>query len=170
MTVSMASSDTPIETLAAHIKNYKGYDQRDTRPQSDKAIRTRLIETIKALIAQPTAEFKAADLQEQTDLHERIERTKRKLNTICSSLSSPTYHDAAFFSTASLPSHVTERIYELEHSMMEEIEHIDMEFSALRQDPSDAETFEDHFLHIKNFIDNINQALFEREALIVGDA
>jgi len=29
--------------------------------------------------------------------------------------------------------------------------------------------FEDHFLQINNFIDEINQSLFEREALILGD-
>ncbi len=169
MPASTASSDARLATLSTAVKDYSGYGRIESRPQSDQAIRNQLISEIKTLIALPNDEINAADGDDQKRLQELVQSTKRKLETICQSLSAPTYQDAPFFSAAKLPARITERIYTLENQMLEETEHINTEFSSLREQPTARELFEDNFLHIKNFIDNINQNLFEREALILGD-
>jgi hypothetical protein len=43
------------------------------------------------------------------------------------------------------------------------------EITSLNGNSPRKEEFEDHFLHIHDFVDNFNQALFGREALILGD-
>ncbi len=169
MPVSTASSDSRMALLSKTIENYSGYDHPESRPQSDLAIRKQLIKNIEVLIVQPNDQIRAADNNEQNRLDDLLKSTQRKLKTVCQSLSAPTYLNASYFSATQLPSHLTERIYTLERDMIEETEHINAEFSTLRAKPTERDLFEENFMHIKNFIDNINQYLFEREALILGE-
>jgi len=53
--------------------------------------------------------------------------------------------------------------------MLDELADIQLELAAFQTGPIEKSTIEDHFLHISDSIDNLNQALFERECLILGD-
>ena len=53
--------------------------------------------------------------------------------------------------------------------MLEESDNLNTELAVLLLDNKDRDKVEDHFLHIDTYVDNFNQALFEREALILGD-
>ncbi len=165
------SSATPdgLAKLAHRIGDYSGYENAESRASSDKAIRDQVIHNIDALLQQLDGDFKAADKNEQQQLDSLIAGAKRKLSIICDSLAEPTYLQGRFFGMADINRERLQRIYELEWNMLEETDNIKEELLLLKDNIA-KEVFEDHFLHIGNFVDDINQALFEREALIVGDA
>jgi hypothetical protein len=162
-------SHSGLEKLQKQIGEYKGYDATDVREKSDKLVRLFLIHKIKQLLTQLGEQYQAAREDDQDRLDLLLKSTKRKLLTINQSLKSPTYIHEPFFKTMSIPTRRLSRIYDLEQNMLEETESIKVELSGLRQNGKDRNTFEEHFLHIDAYVDNINQALFEREALILGD-
>ena len=53
--------------------------------------------------------------------------------------------------------------------MLDEMENMRIELSELDKNGNESGLIQEHFLRIDTFVDNINQALFEREALILGD-
>jgi hypothetical protein len=164
-----SSTSVSLDNLKDHIGDYAGYGDTGLRQQSDKKIRTHLIGIIRNLIEQLQQEHKVADEKEQGRLNELLSRTRRRLATISESLKSPTYVYEPFFQSAPIPVHRLSRIYDLENKMLEEMGSLNMEVSDLFINGKKRDVFEEHFLHIDTFVDNINQALFEREALILGD-
>ncbi|MBN1481185.1 hypothetical protein EH223_01900 [candidate division KSB1 bacterium] len=165
-------SETPhvgLLKLKQQIGDYEGYGDAAQKQQSDKSVRLYLINKIKNLLEQLSQEYCAANQDDQTRLDSLIKSTKRKLRTIHQSLTTPTYIQESFFHTMSIPTQRLGRIYDLEGVMLEETENIRLELTELAKDGKERSTFEDYFLHIDAYVDNINQALFEREALILGD-
>ncbi len=158
-----------LEKLTHRIGDYTGYENAESRATSDKAIRNQVIHNINALLQQLDNNFTAAKKTEQARLDDLIESARRKLGVICDSLAEPTYLHGHFFGMVDLNKDRLQRIYELEWNMLEETDNIKEELLLLKDNVA-REVFEDHFLHIGNFVDDINQALFEREALIIGDA
>lgn len=162
-------SQSGLEKLQEQIGEYKGYDETDLREKSDKLIRLFLINKIRQLLSQLSEQYQTAREDDQDRLNLLLKSTKRKLLTINQSLKTPTYIQEPFFKTMSIPSRRLSRIYDLEQNMLEEAESIKLELSDLLQNGKERNAFEEHFLHIDAYVDNINQALFEREALILGD-
>jgi hypothetical protein len=169
MPVSSNSTHAGLQSLIDRVGEYVGYEDALLRQQSDIAVRRHLTANIKGILKQLEHKFNAAEGGDQTQLEGLIISTRRKLTTICSSLNNPTYQQMAFFSGKRLSAREMERIYDLETDMLEETENICKEVVGLKKDAVSRNEFEDHFLHIQNFVDNINQFLFEREALIIGD-
>jgi len=160
---------TSLEKLSQNIAGYNGYEQPGQRETSDSVYREFLIKQTKMLIKALGHKFevKVADYTEIVD--ENVKSTKRNLLTISQSLKSPTYEGAPFFSKNSLSRELLNRIYEQECRMLEEIKNISDEIAALMFSGIDKDIFEDRILHIQDFIDALNQYLFERESLILGD-
>jgi hypothetical protein len=121
-----------------------------------------ILETLSALKPAGSPE----DLSRLADL---TSLTRRTLNTISQSLSDPTYVGAPFFTYDRLSVTRLAKIYSFEYDMLNELVAIAEEVQALKTSPLDKSMIEDHFLHIKDFIDNFNQSLFERESLVLGD-
>jgi hypothetical protein len=169
MTKTSSPTLTGVEGLKEKVTDYQGYEDAATRERSDKLVRLYLSGKIRELVQQLNAGYMASDERDQNRLDSLVKSTKRKLATIHKSLNSPTYHQEQFFTPAFMSPQQLVRIYELEKSMMEELASIDIELSDLHRNPKTRPLFEEHFLHIDAFVDNINQALFEREALILGD-
>jgi len=165
------SLDSPqkFQQLSAQVPDYYGYDDYDKRKSSDKALRMFLIDTIKHMQNQLIWDFSAQESKDQRRLEELVKSTRRKLQTISLSLKSPTYQDVSFFSAQHLSARRIQRIYDLEIQMMLEIDHIVEELAFVTSPDLKTDIFKEHFLRIQNFIDNVNQFLFEREALIVGE-
>ncbi|MBN2357565.1 hypothetical protein JXO59_15735, partial [candidate division KSB1 bacterium] len=107
--------------------------------------------------------------EDQLRLQELTNTTRRMLTTICQSLSDPTYAGSSFFTSSNIVVKRLEKIYQFENTMMHEVSAIAEEMETLKKNELNKSIIEDHFLHIKDFIDNFNQALFERESLILGD-
>ncbi len=166
----MAASQNALQNLQAHIDNYDGYAEIDSRQQSDQEIRLFLTEKILGLVHNLSQDISTKNTADEDRLEALISSTSRKLITIHQSLKTPTYIDEYFFKSASIPDSYLSRIYDLENNMLLEISSIREELVDLTKDTKDREAVEDHFLHIDAYVDNINQALFEREALILGDA
>lgn len=165
-------SETPhagLEKLKQQIGDYEGYGDAAQNQQSDKSIRLYLLDKIKDLLEQLSHRYDAASADDQVRLDSLINSTRRKLSTIHQSLTSPTYIQEPFFHNISIPSQRLARIYDVERVMLEETDNIGLELAELAINGRERKSFEDYFLHIDAYVDNINQALFEREALILGD-
>lgn len=158
-----------LESIAQAIVGYSGYERSSYRAGSDQKIRQHLQQKIRALLKALEATPAATQPEDQARLSELIKSTKRKLATIFQSLSSPTYIGGGFFATENLASRRLERVYEFERTMLREVENLGLELAALCSHPLAKEVFEDHFLHIQDFIDTFNQSLFEREALLLDE-
>jgi hypothetical protein len=158
-----------LSTLSQSIKGYCGYESISQRELSDRVLRQQLISRINLLRQELDDVPKAVQAKDQNRLDELVSSSKRKLHTITESLTRPTYVGVSFFKKESPSSRQLMRIYQFEAGMLAETDSLSEEISLLNQSASDREVFEDHFLHIQDFIDNVNQALFEREALILGD-
>jgi len=169
MTEQTLNRPAGLEKLTRRIQDYEGYDRSETRKKTDAAVRCYLISRIRTLLAELGSQFKALDGQDQQRLEDLVKSTKRKLNTIRQSLNDPTYISVNFFNFPDISDQRLRRIYDLESDMLDETLNIDEEVMSMKQDKMQKDEFEDHFLQINNFIDEINQSLFEREALILGD-
>lgn len=165
----MAIPPTVLHGLQQHIENYEGYADVSLRQQSDKEMRLYLISKIRELVDNLARDISADDSTVQDRLEFLLSSTSRKLVTIHQSLKTPTYIQEPFFKSSSIPESRLSRIYNLEDKMLLEIDSIREELGDLANDTKDRDAVEDHFLHIDAYVDNINQALFEREALILGD-
>ena len=53
--------------------------------------------------------------------------------------------------------------------MLDALANISEEFESLDKGTLAKDQYEASFLHAQDFLDDINQSLFEREALILGD-
>lgn len=164
---SSASADG-LATIAQQVDGYSGYAKTASRRHSDQAIRRHVIDNISRLLGTLSDGFQADGEKEQALLNTSVEGAKRKLGVICDSLETPTYLHGQFFLAGDVNDQRLERLYELEQGMLEETGNISEELLSM-QDGFTEEVIEDHFLHISNFIDDLNQALFEREALIIGE-
>jgi len=158
-----------LQRLKTKVRDYEGYGETVKRRHSDKTIRMYLSGKIDEILKQLNADCKSSDAKDQDRLDTFISRTKRTLDTIHSSLTSPTYIHEPFFQSASIPAQRCTRIYDLEQYMLDDIENIRVELSELYKNGDERGLIQEHFLRIDTFVDNINQALFEREALILGD-
>ncbi len=164
-----SASPEGLATIAQQVHDYSGYAKPETRWPSDKAIRRYVIDNIGNLLDALDGNYKAAGEKEQALLMTSINGAKRKLGVIRDSLEAPSYLQGQFFLAGDVNGQRLERLYELEQGMLEETANIREELLSMK-DGFTEEVIEDHFLHIGNFIDDLNQALFEREALIIGDA
>ena len=160
---------TSFDNLSQHINGFHGYEQPGRRERSDRLFREFLVKQTKALLKLLGHKFDAADADYQDRVDENVKSSKRKLLTISESLKNPTYIGALFFTKSNLPENLMSKIYELECHMLEEIKNINDEIKALFLPKIKKDVFEDRFLHIHDFIDYLNQYLFERESLILGD-
>lgn len=158
-----------LHHLRQQIDNYEGYADIASRQQSDKQVRHLLISKIKRLVEKLAQDIAIQESTDQDRLEALVSSASRKLGTIHQSLKRPTYIEESFFQSAAIPEPRLSRIYNLEKNMLTEIDGIREELGDLMKHSQDRNAVEDHFLHIDAFVDNINQALFEREALILGD-
>ena len=168
MTVSTEPSHAGRKKLMQQVGDYAGYENDELRLKSDAAIRRHLTAQLVAVLKQLEQQFQAAEAQDQQRLDALASGARRKVKTICASLRNPTYEQMNFFDGRRMSMRELSRIYDLEIDMLEEAEHLRFEVAGLQNVVSRSE-FEDRFLHIQNFVDNFNQSLFEREALIIGD-
>jgi len=163
------STGTFLQILSQRIGGYDGYELKQQRQESDRRMRKFLVTYIKTLLDALTAFPKASLQEDQPRLQDLTASTKRMLNTIGQSLSEPTYTGTSFFFLDQLPAKRLDHIYKFENTMVTELLGVAEELQSLKSKELFKTVIEDHFLHIKDFIDNFNQALFERESLILGN-
>ncbi|HNW59276.1 MAG TPA: hypothetical protein PKI62_06345 [bacterium] len=167
--MTLPSSPEPaLATLAATVGGFSGYEHSGTRKPSDLQLRQFLITRIGTIQANLDA-LPAAPEEERRLLAEAVHSTRRKLATISASLQDPTYTGQDFFTRDHIADKRLARIYYHERDMLEELDGIQVEVASLQTTPLEKEMIDDHFLHISDSIDNLNQALFERECLILGN-
>ncbi len=164
----LSSSATALESLSAKVGGFSGYHSCQDRNPSDQHLRHYLVTRIDALLA-GLATLPLAPEEEQRLLTEAVHSTRRKLTTISASLQDPTYTGQDFFTREQIGEKRLARIYDHEQEMLEALDGIQAEIVSLQGSRLGKEMIDDHFLHLSDFIDNMNQALFERESLILGN-
>jgi hypothetical protein len=168
----MAFPSSPLNglvSLTEKIHGFTGYENSSSRKPSDRQLRKFLVTGIETILTKLEALPPAAIEEDQRLLAEAVQSTRRKLSTISASLQDPTYAGQDFFTRDQLSEKRLARIYYHENDMLEELDGIQSEVVSLQNNHIEKEMIDDHFLHISDFIDNLNQALFERESLILGN-
>lgn len=161
--------NSAFQSLSLKIAGYEGYDAIHQRKESDRRVRQFLISQIKSILDSLIDIPKAEQAKDQARLSDLATSTKRKLITINQSLNDPTYSGSSFFTLENLATKRLERIYRSEDAMLSELFGVAEEVFSLKNKALLKTVIEDHFLHIKDFIDNFNQVLFERESLMIGN-
>jgi len=167
----MANASLPaLAVLTQSIKGYRGYQESVQRAESDSELRAFLILKIEGLLEHLQHLPETTGSEQQNRLDQLAGSAQRKLRTVCESLSRPTYQGGLFFKTATVQAEVLSRIYSFENGMIRDLDKLAEEITVLSKAPAlDEEIYEEAFVHIHDFVDNFNQSLFEREALIAGD-
>ena len=154
--------------LRSLITGYMGYDQPSDRLHSDKMFKKfshqKFLKLTPYLDSIPPAEL--AGYQEK--LENLISKTRKKLDTIDRSMNDFSESFSTDYSrNDSMES--KEKIYQFECSIIDNIEEIKQELIILLHEAMDRHEIEESFLKIQTYIDNINQQLFEREAILAGE-
>lgn len=166
---NQTASPTLVANLSKIIRDYNGYALLEQRQKSDQSLRNHLITRIKELVGKVNNASGSMTTEDQERFDALVNSTQRKLITIKASLANPTYIGAPFFDSSKVLDQRLEKVYYFEDGMLGEIESLNTEIMALQQHRLERMVFEDHFQHIQDYIDSLNQSLFEREALILGD-
>ena len=169
MNNSSQSQSLSLQQLVQDVHGYLGYEKADERERTDKAIREHCIEQISQLTGRLDKSLKAEDAEDQQRLDTLAANAKKNLLIIGDSLKNPTYSDTSFFADQAPFNNALNRIYDLEKIMLDAFSNISEEFGSLGREKLPKDQFEASFLHAQDFLDDINQSLFEREALILGD-
>jgi hypothetical protein len=154
--------------LVGTIKGYSGYEELEKRGQSDRDVREHLEKNLEHLQERLGHPPKASDHQIQERVNLIYQKTRRKIDTICQSLKSPTYEDSTFFSTAKVNKRVINQLYNLESSLLSKMQTLADELDSHVGRSLKADEVNEHFTYFQDFIDNFSQDLFEREALILA--
>ena len=160
---------TALEVLRERVNGYQGYDESSNRESSDRQLRQHLVEKIKGLLSHLNRVAKTSEDKDQEQLEKYVQSAKRTLSTICTSLENPTYDGILDSAMSKMKTNQLECVYHFESGMVEETLNLENEMSTLIDQALTREFFEEAFLHINDFMDNFNQHLFEREALMLGD-
>jgi hypothetical protein len=150
------------------IKGYMGYEEQSKRKISDKHLRSYLVKNIKSLQELLNRIPNIPNQEVKNDFKSFYKNTSRKLDTISQSLSKPTY-GMSFFIKKDIPGDVHNCLYDYEWSMLTDLKTLFDEFNQLSQNQDNSVDYEERFVQIQDSIDNLNQDLFEREALILGE-
>lgn len=169
MNNSSQSQSPALQQLVQGVHGYLGYEKADERERTDKAIREHCIEQISQLTAHLGNSLKAEQEEDQPRLDLLAGNTRKNLSIIGDSLKNPTYSGTSFFADQAPSSKALGRIYDLEKLMLDALSNISEEIKSLDTSTITKDQYETSFLHTQDFLDDINQSLFEREALILGD-
>ena len=157
-----------LEAVKNEVDGYEGYEMSGKRERSDLAFRQVMVNAFREVTNFFNGGQQAAIAEEQIRFENLSTNVVRSLTTILNSLENPTYINTSFFTNSSPPNYIG-RIYELEDQVLKFTSGIKEEGQNLFDGEISADVFEDDFMRIIDSIDSINQALFEREALISGD-
>ncbi len=169
MNNSSQSQSPSLQQLVQGVHGYLGYERADKREGTDKAIREHCVEQIGQLTAFLGNSLKADQEEDQQRLDTLAANVRKNLLIIGDSLKNPTYSGTSFFSDQAPFNQALSRIYDLEKLMLDALANISEELEGLDKGPITKDQYEENFLHAHDFLDDINQSLFEREALILGD-
>ncbi|MDZ7345956.1 MAG: hypothetical protein ONA69_04100 [candidate division KSB1 bacterium] len=154
-----------LQKLTEAVEDYWGYEEPAQRGPSDAAIRRCLIkrlETVRSALPE------TGSMRNHPQAEKLTVAARRKLHTLVDSLNRPTYLHTSFFNGRRITPRLLNRLYDLECGMLEDVELLHTEVQQLTE-ALELEQIQEIFLHIDNYIDDPNQQLFEREALIIGE-
>ncbi len=161
---SFSPRQAASEKLRRSLPEYAGYERAADRPTSDAALRRTLILLLKKALERLNATTTAND---QDPRRRTLVAAGRKLKTLCVNLDRPGYSSAPFFNGQELEQHLSQRLEDLDFVLLEEVEQLADEVQLITPDLS-ADEIKERFVFIDDIIDNLNQHIFERGALIAA--
>ena len=168
MNDNLQANSNALEAVRNAVDGYEGYEAGNQRERSDAAFRQVMVDAFREVSNFFNGGHQPANVAERMRFENLSTHVVRSLTTILNSLETPTYINTSFFTNSSPPNYIG-RIYELEDQVLKFTSGIKEEGQNLFDGEISADVFEDDFMRIIDSIDSINQALFEREALISGD-
>ncbi|MCR4440487.1 MAG: hypothetical protein QHJ34_15440 [bacterium] len=154
--------------IQAKVTGYGGYTSRAERRSSDQLLRAHLISRLEGLASRLNGAAEQAQSLGAPELSEPLSRLHRKLSTICEGLHAPSYLESSFFESTSLPAELLESIYGCELALLGEVSELDEEVSDLDVTVLSEAELQELALRMSDSVDAFNQALFERESLMMG--
>ncbi len=164
-----AAAESAPKQIQTQVKGYAGYAHRDERRRSDELLRAHLISRLEGLARRLDGASELAARRGTPELSEPLTSLHRKLVTICEGLQAPVYLESAFFESTSLSPHVLASLYAHELTLLVEMSSLDEELADLDVDTLTETDVQERALRMSDSVDALNQALFERESLLMGD-
>lgn len=153
------------EIVKRDIAGYVGYEDWKQRRNSE----TKFREHVWGILDKLEKRFSRQKAVPENDKLDQLNRHFRiGLQRLKSSLGNPGYEKSDFFSKPG-PESPIDRIYELEGMVLDYLHEIDEEGRMMGQSSQEPDSLLESYHRLQAFMDNINQALFEREAAIMGD-
>lgn len=165
MTGMGAAAEAAPKEILSHVKGYTGYAHRGQRRRSDELLRAHLISRLEGVARR----LDGAARRGTPELAEPLSSLHRKLTTICEGLHAPGYLESAFFESTSLSPQVLASLYAHEVTLLVEMSSLDEELADLEVGTLTEADVQERTLRMSDSVDALNQALFERESLLMGD-
>ena len=170
--VSMQNFDQSAESnrdeLAHAIKGYQGYSSPKHRIKTDQIFRNFLLKRLNTINKRlPQFEKLIQNLANQ-DNSDPLKRIHSTVKMLINSLESPCSSDQAFFSKKDISPEKLSQLYVYDLQLKDQVEILGDELEQHDVDAEDQE-ITDILNHLYDLTDGLNQALTEREFLIMGE-
>jgi len=156
------------QEIQSKVHGYAGYAHQEQRRDSDRLFRAHLISRLEGLVARLNGASELAFHRGAPQLAEPLSRLHRKLYTLCEGLHTPSYLESPFFQSETLSPQVLASVYAQELTLLEEISSLDEELADLDISTLTESGVQERALRMSDSVDAFNQALFERESLLLG--
>ncbi|MGQ9561352.1 MAG: hypothetical protein ACUVTG_16030 [Candidatus Oleimicrobiaceae bacterium] len=164
-----AAAEAAPKEIQSQVKGYTGYARREQRRHSDELLRAHLISRLEGVARRLDGASALAARRGTPELAEPLSSLHRKLTTICEGLHAPGYLESAFFESTSLSPQVLASLYGHEVTLLVEMSSLDEELADLEVGTLTEADVQERTLRMSDSVDALNQALFERESLLMGD-
>ncbi len=162
------SAESNRDELARVIKGYQGYSSPKHRIKTDQAFRIFLLQQLNSANKRlPQFEKLIQNLASQGNV-DPLKRIRSTVKMLINSLENPCYSDQAFFSKEDISPEKLSQLYIYDLQLKGQVEILEDELEQLDADIEDQE-ITDILNHLYDLTDGLNQALTEREFLIMGD-
>ncbi len=157
------------DLIQRQVHGYAGYSVQGQRRETDELLRAHLTRRLEQLAAKLGGAVAHAQNLGAEQLSEPLARLQRKVCTICGGLQAPAYLHSLFFDRDPLPAQMLQSLYESELALLREVGTLDEELADLEVASLSQADLEERALRMGDAVDAFNQALFERESLLLGD-
>ena len=156
------------DELIRSIKGYQGYSSTEHRTKTDQKFRNFLLTKLNST-NQRLPEFEKRIKNIVTpDISESLKRIRSGINMLTSPLKNPCYIDQLFFKKDRISDEKLSQLYKYDIQIIEQVEIFEDEIKQLDTENDDQEITQ-ILNHLYDLTDGLNQAITEREFLIMSD-
>ncbi|MDZ7384870.1 MAG: hypothetical protein ONB07_02000 [candidate division KSB1 bacterium] len=156
------------DQIGRQVRGYQGYATQDQRRATDKLLRAHLSCQLEGLATKLDGAAGHARRLGAETVSEPLARLHRKLCTIREGLQTPAYLESAFFERDRLPEETLQSLYDCELALLKEVSTLNEELADLDVSCLSETEVQERAMRMGDAVDAFNQALFERESLLLS--